>query len=94
MATTSGTSPDAIFDSGSSDSSGPAMDTITYAEGVEKAKNFRERYYPQYVKLYDSIAERNAKGETIRQEERDKLWRMHHRLQELKREIGVAAKKG
>jgi len=94
MATTNGTSPDAVFDSGSSDSSGPAMDTITYEQGVEKAKNFRERFYPQYVKLYDSIAERNAKVETIRQEERDKLWRMHHRLQELKREIGVAAKKG
>jgi RNA polymerase II elongation factor ELL len=94
MATTNGTSPDAVFDSGSSDSSGSVMDTITYEQGVEKAKNFREKYYPQYVKLYDSIAERNAKGETIRQEERDKLWRMHHRLQELKREIGVAAKKG
>ena len=93
MVTTNGTSPDAVFDSGSSDSSS-IMETITYEQGVEKAKNFREKFYPQYVKLYDSIAERNSKGETIRQEERDKLWRMHHRLQELKREIGVAAKKG
>jgi RNA polymerase II elongation factor ELL len=93
MATTNGTSPDAVFDSGSSDSSS-IMETITYEQGVEKAKKFRENFYPQYVKLYDSIAERNSKGETIRQEERDKLWRMHHRLQELKREIGVAAKKG
>lgn len=93
MATTNGTSPDAVFDSGSSDSSS-IMETITYEQGVEKAKNFREKFYPQYVKLYDSIAERNSKGETIRQEERDKLWRMHHRLQELKREIGIAAKKG
>jgi len=93
MATTNGTSPDAVFDSGSSDSSS-IIETITYEQGVEKAKNFREKFYPQYVKLYDSIAERNSKGETIRQEERDKLWRMHHRLQELKREIGIAAKKG
>jgi RNA polymerase II elongation factor ELL len=93
MATTNGTSPDAVFDSGSSDSSS-IMETITYEQGVEKAKNFREKFYPQYVKLYDSIAERNSKGETIRQEERDKLWRMHRRLQELKREIGIAAKKG
>jgi RNA polymerase II elongation factor ELL len=93
MGTTNGTSPDAVFDSGSSDSSS-IMETITYEQGVEKAKNFREKFYPQYVKLYDSIAERNSKGETIRQEERDKLWRMHHRLQELKREIGIAAKKG
>lgn len=94
MATTNGTSPDAVFDSGSSDSSGSVIDTITYEQGIEKAKNFREKYYPQYVKLYDSISERQSKGETIRQDEREKLWKMHRRLEELKREIGVAAKRG
>lgn len=94
MTTANGTSPDAIFDSASSDSSGSAMDNITYEQGVEKAKNFREKYYPQYVKLYDSIAERQAKGETIRADEREKLWKMHRRLEELKKEIGVAAKRG
>lgn len=94
MATTNGTSPDAVFDSGSSDSSGSATDTITYEQGIEKAKNFREKYYPQYIKLYDSISDRQAKGETIRQDEREKLWKMHRRLEELKREIGVAAKRG
>ncbi|KAL1589710.1 hypothetical protein WHR41_01694 [Cladosporium halotolerans] len=93
MTTASGTSPDAVFDSGSSDSSGPIMEHITYEQGVEKARNFRERYYPQYVKLYDSIAERQSKGETIRQDEREKLWKMHRRLEELKREIAVAAKR-
>lgn len=91
---TNGTSPDAVFDSGSSDSSGSAMESITYEQGVEKAKNFREKYYPQYVKLYDSIAERQSKGESIRADEREKLWKMHRRLEELKREIGVAAKRG
>lgn len=91
--TASGTSPDAVFDSGSSDSSGSAMDNITYEQGVEKAKNFRERFYPEYVKLYDSISERQSKGETIRQEERDKLWKMHRRLEEMKREIAVASKR-
>ena len=94
MATTNGTSPDAVFDSGSSDSSGSVTDTITYEQGIEKAKNFREKYYPQYIKLYDSISDRQAKGETIRQDEREKLWKMHRRLEELKREIGVAAKRG
>jgi RNA polymerase II elongation factor ELL len=94
MATTNGTSPDAVFDSGSSDSSGSVNDTITYEQGIEKAKNFREKYYPQYIKLYDSISDRQSKGETIRQDEREKLWKMHRRLEELKREIGVAAKRG
>lgn len=94
MATANGTSPDAVFDSGSSDSSGSVTDTITYEQGIEKAKNFREKYYPQYIKLYDSIADRQAKGETIRQDERQKLLKMHRRLEELKREIGVAAKRG
>lgn len=93
MATTNGTSPDAVFDSGSSDSSG-VIDTITYEQGIEKAKKFRESYYPQYVRLYDSITERQSKGETIPREEREKLWRMHRKLEELKREIGVAAKRG
>lgn len=94
MATTNGTSPDAVFDSGSSDTSGSIMDTITYEQGIEKAKNFREKYYPQYIKLYDSIDDRQRRGETIRQEEREKLWRMHRRLEELKREITVASKRG
>jgi RNA polymerase II elongation factor ELL len=94
MATANGTSPDAVFDSGSSDSSGSVTDTITYEQGLEKAKNFREKYYPQYIKLYDSIADRQAKGEIIRREEREKLLKMHRRLEELKREIAVAAKRG
>lgn len=73
---------------------GSVTDTITYEQGIEKAKNFREKYYPQYIKLYDSIADRQSKGETIRQDERQKLLKMHRRLEELKREIGVAAKRG
>jgi RNA polymerase II elongation factor ELL len=92
MATTHGTSPDVVFDSGSSDSS--VIETITYEQGVLKAKDFRERLYPQYVKLYDSISERQAKGESINRDEREKLWKMHRHLEELKREIGVAAKRG
>lgn len=91
--TASGTSPDAVFDSGSSDSSGSVMDNITYEQGVEKAKNFRERFYPEYVKLYDSISDRQSKGDIIRQEEREKLWKMHRRLEEMKREIAVASKR-
>jgi RNA polymerase II elongation factor ELL len=94
MATTNGATPDAVFDSGSSDSSGSVIDTITYEQGVEKAKKFREQFYPQYVRLHDSISERQKKGETIQKDEREKLWRMHRRLEELKREIGVAAKRG
>jgi RNA polymerase II elongation factor ELL len=94
MAITNGATPDAVFDSGSSDSSGSVIDTITYEQGVEKAKKFREQFYPQYVRLHDSISERQKKGETIQKDEREKLWRMHRRLEELKREIGVAAKRG
>jgi RNA polymerase II elongation factor ELL len=94
MASINGASLDSVFDSGSSDSSGSVIDTITYEQGVEKAKKFREQFYPQYVRLHDSISERQKKGETIQKDEREKLWRMHRRLEELKREIGVAAKRG
>lgn len=93
MTTVTGNSPDAVFDSGSSDSSISVMDNITYEQGVEKAKNFREKFYPQYVKLYDSISERQSKGEAIKQDEREKLWKMHRRLEEMKREIAIAAKR-
>ncbi|KAM0720526.1 hypothetical protein Q7P37_004662 [Cladosporium fusiforme] len=93
MTTASGNFPDAVFDSGSSDSSTSVVENITYQDGVEKAKKFRETFYPQYVKLYDSISERQNKGETIRQEERERLWKMHRRLEEMKREIAIAAKR-
>ena len=63
-------------------------------EGIEKAKKFRERYYPAYTKLYDDISERQAKGETVGQDESDRVWKMHKRLEELKREIAAAANRG
>ena len=63
-------------------------------EGIEKARKFRERYYPAYTKHYDDISERQAKGETVGQDELDRLWKMHNRLEELKREIAAAADTG
>jgi hypothetical protein len=62
--------------------------------GIDRAKLFRDKYYPAYIKLYDSISERQIKGETVGQDELDKVWKMHKSLEELKREIAAAAKRG
>lgn len=93
VSTTTGTSPDAVFDSGSSDSS--VMDSyhhITYQQGVSMAQRFKE-FYPQYGRLYDAIAEKQEKGETVTKGERERLWGMHEELKRMKEAIEVASKR-
>lgn len=93
--TTAQTSPDATtFDSSAgsgSDSAASVLDTITYTQGVNLAEKFRDVYYPAYAQMYDAQAAKRAKGEEVSKEEAERLWAMHRRLEQLKREIQTAA---
>ncbi|EMC98612.1 hypothetical protein BAUCODRAFT_375823 [Baudoinia panamericana UAMH 10762] len=88
------TSPDGTFDTGSSsDSTASVIDTITYTQGVNLAEKFRDVYYPAYAVMYDAQAAKQAKGEKISKDERDRLWAMHNRLVQMKREIETASQR-
>lgn len=96
MATTQSTartSPDAALDSGSSDSPTSVLDAITYAQGVNMAEKFQAVYYPAYAQMYDAQAAKVAKGEVITKDERERLWAMHRRLEQMKREIRIASER-
>ena len=80
-------------DSGSSDSAASVLDAITFTQGVNLAEKFRDVYYPAYTKMYDAQAAKEAKGEKINKDERDRLWAMHRRLEQMKREIQIAAER-
>lgn len=69
------------------------MDTITYSQGVNLAEKFRNQYYPAYAAMYDALAAKEAKGEKVGKDERDKLWAMHRRLEQMKREIQIASER-
>ncbi|KXL45282.1 hypothetical protein M433DRAFT_144007 [Acidomyces richmondensis BFW] len=92
---TAQTSPDTItFDSSTgsgSDSAASVLDTITYTQGVNLAEKFRDVYYPAYAQMYDSQAAKRAKGEEVSKAESERLWAMHRRLEQMKREIQAAA---
>ena len=88
---TARTSPDGPLDGSSSDSAGSVLDSITYAQGVSMAEKFRDNYYPVYGKLYDEQAATEARGEKVSKEERERLWAMHRRLEQMKREIVIAS---
>ncbi|KAK4543905.1 hypothetical protein LTR36_004679 [Oleoguttula mirabilis] len=90
---TARTSPDAALDSGSSDSAGSVLDTITYAQGLNMAEKFRDVYYPAYAQMYDGQVAKEAKGETVTKDERERLWAMHRRLEQMKREIQIASER-
>ena len=90
---TARTSPEATFDGSSSDSAASILDTITFNQGVSVAEKFRDHYYPVYAKMYDGMAARQAKGEVIPPDEREQLWKMHGRLDQMKREIRAASQR-
>ncbi|KAK5113999.1 hypothetical protein LTR62_003122 [Meristemomyces frigidus] len=79
-------------DSSSSDNNS-VLDLVTYAQGVALAEKFRDQYYPAYAALYDAQAAAEAKGEVVGRGERERLWAMHRRLEQMKREIGRASKR-
>ncbi|RMY01808.1 hypothetical protein D0867_11266 [Hortaea werneckii] len=90
---TARTSPEGAEGSGS-DSTGSVLDSITYSQSVNMAEKFRDDYYPAYTKLYDEQAAKEAKGDVITKDERDRLWAMHRRLEQMKREIEIASQRG
>lgn len=75
----------------SSDSASSIINDINYSQGVNIAQKFREVYYPQYAKLYDEQAAMERRGERVPAEERQRLWEMHRRLEQMKREIRAAS---
>ncbi|KAK5134625.1 hypothetical protein LTR08_006281 [Meristemomyces frigidus] len=88
------TSPaeDTVPDGGSSDNSAVSvLDAITYIQGVTLAEKFRDVYYPAYALMYDAQAAKEAGGEAVSKDERERLWLMHRRLEQMKREIRIAA---
>merc|ERR1712072_1363413 len=90
---TARTSPEGAEGRGS-DSTGSVLDSVTYSQGVNMAEKFRDDYYPAYTKLYDEQAAKEAKGEVITKDERERLWAMHRRLEQMKREIEIASQRG
>ncbi|SMQ45124.1 unnamed protein product [Zymoseptoria tritici ST99CH_3D7] len=77
--------------SASTDSTASITDTITFTQGVNLAQEFRDYYYPKYTKLYDEQVAMEAKGERVPREERQRLWKMHRRLEQMKKEIKAAS---
>ncbi|WPH03260.1 Hypothetical protein R9X50_00613700 [Acrodontium crateriforme] len=80
-----------IFDS--SDSSTSIPDTLTYYQGVTMAQKFRDVYYPAYAALYDEQAGKEERGEAVTKSERQKLWDMHTRLEQMKHDIRIASQR-
>ncbi|KJX95778.1 hypothetical protein TI39_contig1051g00010 [Zymoseptoria brevis] len=75
----------------STDSTASITDTITFTQGINLAQEFRDYYYPKYTKLYDEQVAMEAKGERVPREERQRLWKMHRRLEQMKKEIKAAS---
>jgi len=87
------TSPNGLLDGDGSDSTVSVVDTITYSQGVSLAESFQKHWYPAYEKLYNELESKEGRGETIDKEERDRLWGMHRRLEQRKREIQAASRR-
>lgn len=77
----------------SSESAGSIINDINYSQGVNIAQKFRDEYYPAYAKLYDEQAAMERRGETVPRHDRQRLWDMHKRLEQMKREIKAASQR-
>lgn len=77
----------------SSESTASIINDITYSQGVNIAQKFRDEYYPAYAKLYDEQAAMEKRGETVPRHDRQRLWDMHKRLEQMKREIKAASRR-
>lgn len=77
----------------STESTASIIDSISYSQGVTMAQKFRDEYYPRYAKLYDEQAAMERRGETVPRDERQRLWDMHRRLEQMKREIKAASQR-
>lgn len=77
----------------SSDSVSSIINDITFSQGLNMAQKFRDVYYPRYAEQYDKQAAMEKRGETVSREDRVKLWEMHRRLEQMKREIQSASER-
>lgn len=84
------TSPSDHTSTGSEDGA-PHILRLSYEGAVNQAEKFVKQFYPAYTKLYDEQAAKEARGEVVSKEERGKLWTMHRRLEDMKREILLAS---
>ncbi|KAK4555726.1 hypothetical protein LTR86_006946 [Recurvomyces mirabilis] len=89
--TTAQTSPTDTTGESSDSATSIVLDRITYSQGVAMAEKFRDHYYPAYATMYDALAAKEAGGEVVEKGERETLWAMHKRLEQMKREIARAA---
>jgi len=62
---------------------------ISWEKAICLAEKFRSHYYPKYNKLYDELS--SMPPEQVKEEDRKKLWDMHRRLEQMKREIRIAS---
>ncbi|GAB7366473.1 hypothetical protein MBLNU230_g8267t1 [Neophaeotheca triangularis] len=92
---TAKTSPEVVFDSGSSDAanSSSAENAMSFRQAVSVAQNFKA-YYPSYSELWEKLAAIQAKGEELPKAEVERLWVMQNRLAEMKRDIQEASRVG
>lgn len=75
-----------------SDETPPSLvDSITFNQGVTLAEKFTDIYYPAYAKLYDDLQAKERRGEKVSGEERERLMRMHRRVEQMKAEIVAAS---
>ncbi|KAI5359395.1 Putative E3 ubiquitin-protein ligase ELL [Septoria linicola] len=64
---------------------------MSFVQGVDLAQKFREELYPAYAKLFDELEAMQKRGDVIPATEKDRLWKMHRRLEQVKREINDAS---
>ncbi|KAM3425634.1 hypothetical protein BST61_g7579 [Cercospora zeina] len=81
-------------DHGSAYSPGRGRDNsirMSFTQGVSLAEKFREELYPAYAKLYDELEAIEKRGEVIPAKDKERLWKMHRRLEQVKREMREAS---
>ncbi|KAF2211668.1 hypothetical protein CERZMDRAFT_112392 [Cercospora zeae-maydis SCOH1-5] len=64
---------------------------MSFTQGVNLAEKFREELYPAYAKLYDELEAIEKRGEVIPAKDKERLWKMHRRLEQVKREMREAS---
>ncbi|KAJ9629495.1 hypothetical protein H2203_001869 [Taxawa tesnikishii (nom. ined.)] len=86
--TTARTSPDNEGWQSEHSSSASSTVQLSWERALDESDKFRNEYYPAYTKLYDRL--QGMDPADVTEEDAHKLWRMHHRLQQMKKEIRLA----
>lgn len=66
---------------------------MSFAQGVNLARKFRDEWYPAYVKLFDELEAIQRRGERLPPADKERLLHMHERLLQVKREIADASQR-